>query len=564
MAGLDYHDSSSGIDRRQWISLALLPLLAIALVYLTGGSRVPAAAMLQDNPPPPANRSPVARLSASAASGSIPLEVSFDGSTSEDPDGGALSFDWDLDGDGVFEVIGGTPVVTHTFTEAGIFTVTLRVTDNMQWQDMASVSVKALDGQTPSFFNLLAPTLAPVQMQKLDAPVAEIGSFEERYPIFSDSCDEYSLAIIQNLPTICFSRKEADGTHSLYYMAAKDSHGLSWNYPHQIYNDGSGSSVLRLPRLIEVSGTAAIAFHGYNKSSASTGIVYLRCLDLTGSAWLSPVSVADSIVGVNSLEFLIVNGKPALAYIEAPHTAKADGKLYYEQAVDKLGKDWSRDSQKLDQWANVISLSVVGGKPAIAFVGKRLIKPETTWTAAEFSPPETFYMTANDPDGLLNWNLPITVSKDVSYPDNVENDIELMEIDGMPAISWFGGVDPSTSNGRVGAAFYVFSGWQWVGTGSTPSDNGLSIMGIDLAMVGDTPCLSILRTHGLSLQSSSDHSGTFWQAARQVSPDPRAKFLGNTVYWKKDNIQLIEVDGRPAMLTRHGNGALMYIVQMKP
>ena len=52
--------------------------------------------------------------------------VSFDGTGSSDPDGTIDSYTWDF-GDGTIET-GATP--THTYISAGIFTVTLTVTDN--------------------------------------------------------------------------------------------------------------------------------------------------------------------------------------------------------------------------------------------------------------------------------------------------------------------------------------------------------------------------------------------------------------------------------------------------
>lgn len=57
--------------------------------------------------------------------------VEFDGSSSIDPLGTIVNYEWDFDGDGTFETSG--PAVTsgsHTFTETGIFIVTLQVTDD--------------------------------------------------------------------------------------------------------------------------------------------------------------------------------------------------------------------------------------------------------------------------------------------------------------------------------------------------------------------------------------------------------------------------------------------------
>ena len=74
------------------------------------------------------NQAPVAVATATPTTGSAPLTVSFDGTGSSDPDAGdALSFAWDLDGDGAFDDSGHQP--TYTYTNSGAFTATLRVTD---------------------------------------------------------------------------------------------------------------------------------------------------------------------------------------------------------------------------------------------------------------------------------------------------------------------------------------------------------------------------------------------------------------------------------------------------
>ena len=55
--------------------------------------------------------------------------MSFDGSTSSDPDAGdTLSFAWDLDGDGAFDDSTAAQP-SYTYTSSGTYTATLRVTD---------------------------------------------------------------------------------------------------------------------------------------------------------------------------------------------------------------------------------------------------------------------------------------------------------------------------------------------------------------------------------------------------------------------------------------------------
>jgi PKD repeat protein len=73
------------------------------------------------------NAKPVASFSYGPVTPLIGEQVSFDGTTSADPDGTISKYDWDLDGNGTFETTGANP--THVYGEAGDVKVKLQVTD---------------------------------------------------------------------------------------------------------------------------------------------------------------------------------------------------------------------------------------------------------------------------------------------------------------------------------------------------------------------------------------------------------------------------------------------------
>lgn len=79
------------------------------------------------DPRPMANQSPVASFTVSSADGFVPLEVTVDASATRDPDGRIATFQWDF-GDDADSTVG--PVTSHTYTDTGSFTITLRVTDD--------------------------------------------------------------------------------------------------------------------------------------------------------------------------------------------------------------------------------------------------------------------------------------------------------------------------------------------------------------------------------------------------------------------------------------------------
>jgi glucose/arabinose dehydrogenase/PKD repeat protein len=71
---------------------------------------------------------PIPILDASPTSGAAPLTVNFDGRRSSDPEGGPLTFSWDVNGDGTFGD-STLPNFSHTYTTNGSYTVQLRATD---------------------------------------------------------------------------------------------------------------------------------------------------------------------------------------------------------------------------------------------------------------------------------------------------------------------------------------------------------------------------------------------------------------------------------------------------
>lgn len=73
---------------------------------------------------------PVAILDAAPVTGAVPLTVSFNASQSYDPDGSPLTFEWDFDGDGVYDLFSGTtPFAEHVYTGDGVYVAKVRVRD---------------------------------------------------------------------------------------------------------------------------------------------------------------------------------------------------------------------------------------------------------------------------------------------------------------------------------------------------------------------------------------------------------------------------------------------------
>ena len=86
--------------------------------------------------------SAVASLTADPTSGNPPLVVSFDASGSTSPNGAIVQYEWDWDGDAVYDdTSGAVPTIQHTYNEGGVFNATVRITDEIDAQGTDSVEI---------------------------------------------------------------------------------------------------------------------------------------------------------------------------------------------------------------------------------------------------------------------------------------------------------------------------------------------------------------------------------------------------------------------------------------
>ncbi len=97
-------------------------------------------------------------------SGVIGENIRLDGSKSYDPDGNPLSYEWDVDGDGTYDLTG--KIVNVTYYKTGTFNVVLKVSDG-QYSDTDTTTVTISSPPPPP------PTNEP--------PVAEAGGPYECY-----------------------------------------------------------------------------------------------------------------------------------------------------------------------------------------------------------------------------------------------------------------------------------------------------------------------------------------------------------------------------------------------
>jgi PKD repeat protein len=116
-------------------------------VYVRSSLTTAYATFNISNPAPPtpsANKPPIANAG-SAKTAVVGDSVSFDGSASNDPDGILILYTWDF-GDGS---TGTGATVSHTYTVAGTYTVTLTVKDNLAATGTATTTATIKANQPP-------------------------------------------------------------------------------------------------------------------------------------------------------------------------------------------------------------------------------------------------------------------------------------------------------------------------------------------------------------------------------------------------------------------------------
>ena len=76
------------------------------------------------------NAQPTVSFTVSTSNARVNQPITFDASASKDPDGSIVKYEWDFNGDGVFDQTTTAPTVSYTYTTSGTKTVTVRATDN--------------------------------------------------------------------------------------------------------------------------------------------------------------------------------------------------------------------------------------------------------------------------------------------------------------------------------------------------------------------------------------------------------------------------------------------------
>jgi PKD repeat protein len=161
----------------------------------------------------------VARAAANPTSGSAPLAVGFDGSTSSDPDGSIVSYTWAF-GDGG-TATGAT--TTHTYPAAGTYSARLTVTDNQGATHSMSVAIEVTAGAA-----------APVAPSNLSASLGSSRTVTLNWNDNSSNEDGFYIERAAKAKNPVFSRIASVGASVRTYSRIETAG--TWIYRVQAYN----------------------------------------------------------------------------------------------------------------------------------------------------------------------------------------------------------------------------------------------------------------------------------------------------------------------------------------
>ncbi|MCC7479016.1 PKD domain-containing protein, partial [bacterium] len=345
------------------------------------------------------NSGPNALIQAGTLDGNVPFTVSFSAEMSTDPGGMIEDYEWDFDGDGLFNEVateeetarGMSAPSDIDFNTPGDFNVSVRVTDDDGASDSDSTLISAHGWKVITVDDPDGnPAVNHCDMVLVDSFPAIayciIGT-EVRYGISStldgaDAADwtfltvpgntgqELSLAATVAGPAIA-SYLGGSSFDLTYQLADGDGSNLAdWN--PVVAPDTTGNTG-RFPELRIVDGNPAITYW----NSTDNQLRHIRSIDSRGDLiidWLPAAIIHDAAADENiqPLEtYDIIGGNPAVVYY---YYDNPTDHLRFERSADTLGDgnaDWTsgfnlQDDNGTGSWS-CFGLKTLSGNPAVIY-----------------------------------------------------------------------------------------------------------------------------------------------------------------------------------------------------
>jgi hypothetical protein len=323
------------------------------------------------------NVPPVAECRLIPETAAVGDAVTLDASGSFDALGDIVNYSWDMDGDGTFEVDGGTIPTQPASMPAQRQKVGLRVIDDAGATDEMHFALSATrvlvdfdNRQAPSstnrVFDMVSVAGNPALVYQVDT-----GSTQEmRYVRAIDAQGNQwgapttlaeispgafpDLEIIGGVPALAYVHSESE----LRFVAAEDAEGTNWGTPITVAIGDFGYS--GRPTLAEVNGTPAIVYK--DVSIPSLHLRYVRAMDPQGQSWNPSVGIAGT---TTSHRLTVADGRPAVIYANLPYDWYY-GDISFTRALDPDGNAWGTALSIGDGDHNIGGIAVMNSLPVVA------------------------------------------------------------------------------------------------------------------------------------------------------------------------------------------------------
>jgi len=298
------------------------------------------------------NAPPVAVAAADVTSGPVPLTVNFDGTGSSDADQDALTYSWDLDGDGTFgDSHAARP--TWTYSAAGSVKVKLRVTDTHGASDVDSIQITP--GDRPPVPTILTPS-ASLHWKTGDL-ISFTGKATDPEQGTLPAADLSWNIVLHHCPAVDSCHTHPVGTvdgSAAGSVQAPDHEYLSYLELQLTATDASGLSATTSLRLDPQ--TVDLSFLGTPEGAA------LSADDTTAATPYSQTFIVGSTVSMTAPPTQRVNGVkytfdgwsdagPYARTFAAPATAKSYMANYYQTSTARFADGF--ESGDLSKWTTV-------------------------------------------------------------------------------------------------------------------------------------------------------------------------------------------------------------------
>jgi len=541
------------------------------------------------------NESEMSALVSAEALAGEPLEVILQtdlvsgllGDTANLTATGADAYDFDLDGDGIYEITGdltGTAAVDTTST--GLIRPKVRASDSSgSAKALGSVSLIIAAQMPPVAIVEATPDQGVLWRQPetvsvtLDAslsydqdgtsleysfdPLGD-GSFSAFDP--DDSFDfEYAAS---GMYRAAVKVKDADGLVDYSFVPVTirqvsgfdarniDPFGSKGEYSSMAIVDGNpaitmydsnsgfllymratdpGGNLWEEARVIDASGAsiytslAVIAGHpavSYFVAPAFE-VRYLRADDPQGASWTSTPVVIE-VTSSMATDLAEVNGNPAVIYTDNGFN------LRYRRATSAAGTgdtaaDWAALPFTLENAGDVDSpsLEIISGNPAVAY--QNIFMQEVRYRRATTSTGENFG----------DW--PVAYARASPLGVSVGGYVSLLEVNGRPAVCYYeNGISSLQYVRALNSTGAVTDDWPVVGV--QVASGGNDGWHNSMAIVDGRPCISFVANHpwiGLFYSRAVDADGTAFE--------PRVTVFSESAESVGHYSSLVEIDGLPAI-----------------